>query len=179
MPGSGRSSCVDLCGWTDTGDCRAQVRLLSQAAQCQLADSMPTPCLVSALCPLWPRPELPPPSCADLRVHSCLWVHDQRESQQHHDDPAGAHSAAEQVPSKSGPGQPRPRCWWFAVLSGRGLAKAMAPSRRLSEVSSAELAGEMLWEFKQREGRGGSLGICVGGTRDVVTARGPFLSLPS
>ena len=142
-------------------------------------DSMPTPCLVSALCPLWPRPEPPPPSCADLRVHSCLWVHDQRESQQHHDDPAGAHSAAEQVPSKSGPGQPRPRCWWFAVLLGRGLAKAMAPSRRLSEVSSAELAGEMLWEFKQREGRGGSLGICVGGTGDVVTARGPFLSLPS
>ena len=55
----------------------------------------------------------------------------------------------------------------------------MAPSRRLSEVSSAELAGEMLWEFKQREGRGGSLGICVTGIGDVVTSRGPFLSLPS
>ena len=43
MPGSGRSSCVDLCGWTDTGDCRAQVRLLSQAAQCQLATVCPHP----------------------------------------------------------------------------------------------------------------------------------------
>lgn len=26
--------------------------------------------------------------------------------------------------------------------------KTMAPGRRLNEVSSAELAGEMLWEFK-------------------------------
>lgn len=50
----------------------------------------------------------------------------------------------------------------------------MAPGRRLNEVSSAELAGEMLWEFK-----GWSLGICVCGIGDVVTARGPFLSLLS
>lgn len=117
-----------VCGsvQTDTGDRRVQVHLLSQAAQCQRADRMPTPCLVSALCPLWP------PSCADLRVHSRLWVHDQRESQQHHDDPPGAHSAAEQVPSESGRGQPRPRCWWLAVLLGRGLVEAMAPGGRLN-----------------------------------------------
>lgn len=38
----------------------------------------------------------------DLRVHSCLWVRDQREGQQHHDHSTGAHPAAEQVQSKSG-----------------------------------------------------------------------------
>lgn len=51
----------------------------------------------------------------------------------------------------------------------------MTPGRRLNEVSSAKLAGEMLWEFK-----GVVPGdLCVCGTGDVVTARGPFLSLLS
>lgn len=66
-----------------------------------LADSVPRPSVISALCPSGPALNNPPPS-ADLSVYSCLWVGDQREGQQHHDNRACAHLAAEQVPSKSG-----------------------------------------------------------------------------
>lgn len=42
-----------VCGsvQTDTGDHRAQVHLLSQAAQCQRADRMPIPCLCQPCVP--------------------------------------------------------------------------------------------------------------------------------
>ena len=124
VPRCGHSLCVDLCGWIDTGVPEAQVCLLLQPPQHHLADSMPRPCVMSASCPLWTCPELPPSSRTDLRVYSRLWVHDQRESQQHHDHPAGAHPAAEQVPSKSAHRRPCPSCWWFAVSLGEGAGES-------------------------------------------------------
>ncbi|KAK2098143.1 hypothetical protein P7K49_023594 [Saguinus oedipus] len=58
--------------------------------------------------PFWACPELLSLPGTDFRVYSGLWVRDQCESQQHHDNPAGAHPSAEQVQGKPGREQPCP-----------------------------------------------------------------------
>lgn len=94
-----------VCGSGQMDKCRCSQSPGSSAAPARSAPSgrQCTQTLrMLASWPLWPYPEPPLRSCTDLRVYSSLWVHDQRESQQHHDDLAGAHIAAEQVPSKPG-----------------------------------------------------------------------------